>query len=445
MEKSIILKRTLALFAALAVSVFGLPLSAAAESSLSGEGTESSPFIISTADELLLLGSYDEVGYVSLAGDIDMSGKESLPYVIKKLTGEFNGNGHKISGLKLSGTEGTGAYNTAYTGFIGTLSGNISNLTLENIAVSTEKKNNSVGTLAGMAAAGKSIIENCIVTGSVDVAASSNTTTDYISGAIGIVYGEYTNKADVYINNCIFDVNVSAIENDWVAGVVARAYYNSNITISHCAVLDNIKAASSGFAGGMICQTTSSTNLNIDNSYFAGSMEGNTTKMYSIAFMVQKDTVNGGTLTYGENCFYISTAPKANSDSFLKTTITGSAEKKTEAELKNLKLSGFEVKEGEFGGFPVPTQKSAEGDSAENSISLDADKNAVITAANSGNVYIVFAEYDASGCLKNCEIVKESIPKGEKKTITSPQFFKAAAAENIKALLWSENLVPLAK
>ena len=442
MGKTFILKRTLALFAALAVSVFGLPLSAAAESSLPGEGTESSPFIVSTADELLLLGSYDEVGYVSLAGDIDMSGKESLPYVIKKLTGEFNGNGHKISGLKLSGAEGTGAYNIAYTGFIGTLSGNISNLTLENIAVSTEKKNNSVGALAGMAAAGKSIIENCIVTGSVDVAASSNTTTDYISGAIGIVYGEYTNKADVYINNCIFDVNVSAIENDWVAGVVARAYFNSNITISHCAVLDNIKAASSGFAGGMICQTTSSTNLNIDNSYFAGSMEGNTTKMYSIAYMGTKYC---GSLTYGENCFYISTAPKANSDSLSSTTITGSAEKKTEDELKNLKLSGFEVKEGEFGGFPVPTQKSAEGDSAENSISLDADKNAVITAANSGNVYVVFAEYDASGCLKNCEIVKESIPKGEKKTITSPQFFKAAAAENIKALLWSENLVPLAK
>lgn len=444
MEKSIILKRTLALFAALAVSVFSLPLSAAAESSLSGEGTESSPFIISTADELLLLGSYDEVGYVSLAGDIDMSGMESLPYVIKKLTGEFNGNGHKISGLKLSGSAGTMLGDKVKTGFVSVLNGNIKNLKIENISVLTEAQFNYIGTIAG-AAEGICAVESCVVKGNVESILPENEKYiggDYIAGVIGQVNGKADNIANVSFIGCTFDIDTTGSKKDYAAGIAAYVNF-ANITISRCAVLGDVAADSNaGQAGGMIGQTGANSDVNIDNSYFAGSMEGDKTKMYSIAYMGIKYC---GSLTYGENCFYISTAPKANSDSLSSTTITGSAVEKTEDELKNLKLSGFEVKEGEFGGFPVPTQKSAEGDSAENSISLDADKNAVITAANSGNVYVVFAEYDVSGCLKNCEIVKENVSKGEKKTITSPQFFKAAAAENIKALLWSENLVPLAK
>ena len=57
----------------------------------SGSGTPEEPYIVKTAEELLALGEMEEVGYVRLDADIDMSGVTGKSCIIQKLTGEFDG------------------------------------------------------------------------------------------------------------------------------------------------------------------------------------------------------------------------------------------------------------------------------------------------------------------------------------------------------------------
>ena len=70
--------------------------------------------------------------------------------------GVFDGGGHTISGMKITGDSAYGV------GFIGMLGGTLSNLTLENCTVTGTGENAEVGMLAG---SGSGSVTNCCVTG----------------------------------------------------------------------------------------------------------------------------------------------------------------------------------------------------------------------------------------------------------------------------------------
>ena len=92
-------KRALSLLMALVMVVSLLPATArAADSTLSGD------ISVGTAADLAALGGKDIVGNITLTADIDMSGIAMTP--IKSLTGTFNGQGHVISDLTLTGQAG---------------------------------------------------------------------------------------------------------------------------------------------------------------------------------------------------------------------------------------------------------------------------------------------------------------------------------------------------
>ena len=356
MVKNSIKKRLLAFMLVLAV-VFanGVSIVSADGATLVGDGTEENPYVISSAEQLAALGDLDEVGYAELAADIDMSEQDALPHIIKKLTGRFDGKGHTVSGLKLVGSEGEKWGDKVNTGFVSVLAGNICNLKLENISVATESQNNYVGTLAGQIETGNCTIENCIVTGSVTSTTEEKyPSADYIAGVVGYVFGYYNNPTVFTVKNCAFDVDVTASKKDYVAGIAASVGA-VNVTVSNCAVFGDIKADSSeGYAGGLIGLTNSSSTVNIDNSYFAGTVSGSgANSAQSLVYMTSRGK-NAGTLNYGENCFYLAGGEKPNPEAGIKTTITGSAEEKTEGELKALEIDGFEIRGGEFDGYPVP-------------------------------------------------------------------------------------------
>ena len=70
--------------------------------------TKENPYVVTTAAQLTELGSLDEIGYVKLGADIDMSGEAATECVIKKLTGELDGGGYTVSNLTLKGKGGVG-------------------------------------------------------------------------------------------------------------------------------------------------------------------------------------------------------------------------------------------------------------------------------------------------------------------------------------------------
>ena len=160
------------------MSWLGRPiLSSNPETNLRGTCTETNPFIVPDLEMLELI--YDEVNagrdlsgvYFTMTADIDMSGKynsgsgESWKPIGNESThfkGDFDGGGHKITGLYINGTE-------SYQGLFGCIGsgGTIRNLSVDGAVTGKS----SVGGVCGANAGG--LIFNCYnigaVTGSIDV------------------------------------------------------------------------------------------------------------------------------------------------------------------------------------------------------------------------------------------------------------------------------------
>lgn len=331
-----------------------------ASAQLVGDGSETNPYQISAAEELLLLQEQDEVGYAQLNNDIDLSGYEAQSYIINTLTGVFDGKGHTVSGLKLAGSAGTMWSGSVKTGFVSTLEGSVCNLKLKDVSISTESQFNDIGAVAGYASGTACSVKNCIVTGTITSTTESKyPAADYIGGMIGNTFGYYDTPTVVEIENCAVDVDVTGSAKDYTAGLVAYAAQNTTIKIKRCAVLGNVTADSAeGYAGGITGCTTGSSNVDISESYFAGTVSGCADCARSMVYMT-KTGKNAGTLNYGENCMYTGTV-EPNPEAETGTTVIGTAESKTEDELRGMTLEGFEIRDGEFDGFPVPIWTAAE-------------------------------------------------------------------------------------
>ena len=97
------------LFTAMIVALFAFPTSAAwdgtASASLKGDGTQDSPYLVETAEDLAFLaksvneGNTYEGKYIVQTADIDLGGKEWAPIgerTAKPFIGLYDGNGYKI-------------------------------------------------------------------------------------------------------------------------------------------------------------------------------------------------------------------------------------------------------------------------------------------------------------------------------------------------------------
>lgn len=192
----------------------------------SGSGTPEEPYIVKTAEELLALGEMEEVGYVRLDADIDMSGVTGKSCIIQKLTGEFDGNGHTISNLELEGKA------NASIGFISELKGNVLEVNFESISIEDGISNGSiVGIIAGSIPEGSNVlIEKCAVNGKITNKTSGSI---YIGGLIGRA-GMTNSDTDLKITSCISDVTIACVSNNYAGGILGFAQYKATVDISKC-------------------------------------------------------------------------------------------------------------------------------------------------------------------------------------------------------------------
>ncbi len=343
-------KRALSLLMAFVMVIGLLPATVRA-----ADGTLNGDISVGTAAELEALGGKDIEGNITLTADIDMSNTKMTP--IKSLTGTFNGQGHVISDLTLTGQAGGYSWDKKYTALIGTLNrGTVKNLKLDKITVSANTStadNNHLSTLIAYVNAGDCTIEDCVVTGSVTYTAPDTEkypSSNYVSGLVGEVFGKYDYTPTLTIKNCTVDVTLTGAKKDFVAGLVAKAG-TVNAVVENCAVLGNVTAnTSEGYAGGLLGSTGTKTNFTFANCYYAGEVSGSTARTMALMTPSKK---NAGTLTYGDNCYYLKNAKQEiDAKDSVGTTVTGTPTAVESIDgIRALKFAGFVKNED---GYPVP-------------------------------------------------------------------------------------------
>ena len=171
---------------------------------------------------------------ITLTDDIDLTGIDWTPIGIDynhQYTGIFNGNGHTITGLAVTGSD-------QYAGLFGHIGsgGTVKNVTLKDVKI---ESNHSSGNVGGVAGWSDGTLENCSVSGSV----SGNGSSSDVGGVVGCQIGGS-------ITGCSSSATVKGTQR---AGGVAGAT-NSGAILTACYATGSVTLVSNGtgYAGGVV-------------------------------------------------------------------------------------------------------------------------------------------------------------------------------------------------
>ena len=183
-----------------------------------GEGTEESPYLIQTAEDLRMFPLYLNAGlyqdaYFKLTADIDMAG---VAYTTAaEFNGTLDGDGYKITNLTISEPS------TDYVGLIGYLNkGTIKNLGIEDSTITGSQK---VGALAGRTM--NATVMNCY---------SKATVSGY--NDVGGLIGQFNSS---YMYNCYSAATVTATKSSGCAGGLSGSM-NTSLDRTTPVTVDNV-------------------------------------------------------------------------------------------------------------------------------------------------------------------------------------------------------------
>ena len=201
-------------------------------------------------------------GTVKLLRDVELTGTwtpvgdSSTPF-----KGTFDGDGHKITGLKIT----SGSYIGLF-GYVGE-GATIKNVNLVGANVFGVKR---VGALIGQIK-GNATVSNCTVDSTSHVTGSDSNT----GGLIGEAAGGIIVKLEKLINYA----TVTNTENNGTsraAGIIAQVTSGANVTITNC-VNNGAITTNNGYAGGIVAAKQGSSKVSFENCSNAGTLTGNYT------------------------------------------------------------------------------------------------------------------------------------------------------------------------
>ncbi len=228
-----------------------------AKTVLKGNGEEDRPYLIYTEQDLLALvddiyGNYDlsVKHFYKLMNDIELTANFWTPIganASNDFRGIFDGNGHKISNLKLSNTH------YQHAGLFGRITGTVKNLTVE--------AELDGGEITG-AIAGESLgtIENCSSLGTVSTSASS--------GCAGGIVGCSSTDSVLICSNSFADVSAPHGRSGGITGELANA------VMQYCYATGNISGYTVGGAVGRIYNSLRDHISKMLNCYARGKVSG---------------------------------------------------------------------------------------------------------------------------------------------------------------------------
>ncbi|MBQ3124593.1 MAG: hypothetical protein IJC09_04135, partial [Clostridia bacterium] len=244
------------------------------DSTWEGEGTEESPYLITSAAELAGLAKtvYDAISttsgavdtgttgmsnmysgtYFKLTTDINLNNKEWTPIgrFGMRFNGNFDGNGHIVKNLNITTTH----YAMGLFGATGTNS-SISDIGVENVNIvwkngsaadynasgdatlhpNNRNRGEAAGGLIGIAGGG-TVSESYVRT--VTINGSGNAVEYGVGGLIGFCYGTETTKNTVTVTNC-YAVNLNLTTNRLVSAFIGASSRDTtaagcNIVLTNC-------------------------------------------------------------------------------------------------------------------------------------------------------------------------------------------------------------------
>ena len=223
----------------------------AASSFSGGNGTQASPYVISSAEELALLAQYVNLedsrynrAHYILGKDIDLAGHNWMPIGVvegnglggsignRGFFGVFDGNGHTISNMKI-----LKAYGSIYQyGLFGMVMGTVKNVILRDAVIDFEcidkgwQASNGMGSsidVGGLCGylTDHGTIQNCRVT---DIFVKVKAAMSLTCGG-GIGSANYTNVDSVIVSGEVSGIAGRAI---WVGGCIGCVSVNTTVTAS---------------------------------------------------------------------------------------------------------------------------------------------------------------------------------------------------------------------
>lgn len=286
----------LALLALAALAWIAVPVSARAEGETvdtwdgtavaftKGNGTEDDPWLIENAEQLAYLAQQVNEGtdyqwkHFRLVSDLDLSGEEWTPIGThgKSFRGGFNGDGHTITGMTITGKE------NSYVG----LFGECYNFTADSSyikSVTVKRANISGKSFVGAIAGEGANISDCY----------SIENTIYAIRQVGGVCGSLTGS----ISGCY---NSSSVSGNYAAGgIMGTASYNgTGGVVQYCY---NIGAVTVSLQDGSVGGITgaSANRYNISNCLNCGKITGNGKNVGGIAGSTDSSYMN-----FIGNCYY---------------------------------------------------------------------------------------------------------------------------------------------
>ena len=225
---------------------------------VTGSGSQASPYRISNAAGLKWFrdyvnsaadGSPNPYGLrATLTADIDLEGVDWTPIAPKTVTydgttygylGTFDGNGHTISGLNVSG-------DFQYAGLFGVVtSGTIKNLTVAGSVKGGTAENSAAGGIAGSA-------KTCTIEACANLCSVS--ANHYVGGIVGMI-------RNTTVRDCYNVRTVASASN--AGGIVGMTAPRPSNTIANCYNVGNVSATSC--AGGILGDAGP---VNVSNCYY---------------------------------------------------------------------------------------------------------------------------------------------------------------------------------
>ena len=216
---------------------------------LSGSGTEADPFVISSLDELKIFRDMVNAGttfdnqFVVLTADIDLNNEAWTPIGSSsaKFLGCFDGNNNTISNLYVSiNGNNAGLFGFAYA---------IKNVRIHNAKVSGLV---CVGALVGELETSVSIVDNCHVTGNIQITGENS-----VGGLAGKGYTSIKNSSvigDGAGTSFVLGVYGSTEEGDNVGGIIGHLSEGNTLGVFNSTV-KNIKVIGTRKVGGIVGTT----------------------------------------------------------------------------------------------------------------------------------------------------------------------------------------------
>ncbi len=182
----------------------------------------------------------------------------------KLFKGTFDGNGHEITGLKITSGSYIGLFGYVGAGAV------IENVKLAGAEVSgTERVGALIGCIVGDAA-----VSNCSVDSASKVVGSGSNTGGLIGEAFGTITGTITVNLDHLTNHAAVENTADA--HSRAAGIIAQVTRGAIVTISSCKNHGPIKT-NNGYAGGIVAAKQGSSKVSFENCSNAGALTGSYT------------------------------------------------------------------------------------------------------------------------------------------------------------------------